>query len=97
MGGDDLCDEGNTMSEVQDNEKQSQDPPPTSQKRKSPPRKPPAWDQQKALVLAKKGVPHKDIAAALHIHLNTVQRYLQRIKPELEHLRQGIGLPLFRP
>ena len=59
----------------------------TKKKRRSPPPKPPTWDQSKALDLAQKGVNQHDIATALDVHVNTIHRYLQRIKPELAQIQ----------
>jgi len=56
-------------------------------KRRSPPPKPANWDQSKALDLAGRGVNHQDIASALHVHKNTIFRYLQRVKPELAQIQ----------
>jgi len=55
----------------------------TKKKRRSPPPKPPTWDQSKAIDLAQKGVNQHDIAAALNLHVNTIHRYLARVKPEI--------------
>ena len=68
---------------MKDNEKSNTG----KKKRKRPPRKPPSWDQSKALDLAQKGVNQHDIAMALHVHVNTIHRYLQRIKPELAQIQ----------
>jgi hypothetical protein len=37
--------------------------------------------------LAARGVNHQDIASALHVHKNTIFRYLQRIKPEMAQIQ----------
>jgi len=55
--------------------------------RRSPPPKPPTWDQSKALDLAQKGVNQHDIATALDVHVNTIHRFLQRVKPELAQIQ----------
>ena len=60
---------------------------PTPRPRRRPPPRPATWDQQKAIDLASKGVGHTDIAAMVGVSRNTVQRYLERIAPELEALR----------
>ncbi len=60
---------------------------PVKKKRKSPPKQQATWNQSKAVELAEKGVNQHDIASALHVHVNTVHRYLQRIKPEMAQVQ----------
>jgi len=75
--------------------------PPTPRPRRRPPPRPTTWDQSKAVAVAKKGVSHKDIASVVGVSRNTVQAYLQRIRPEMaalstfrEHLGDSLALPL---
>ena len=74
------------MTKPQSEERQPQGIPSTPRRRKPPP-KPPIWDQAKAIDLASRGVNQRDIASTLGIHVNTVHRYLQRIKPEMEQIQ----------
>ncbi len=66
--------------------KQPQAISPTPRPRRHPPPKAASWNQPKALELAAKGVGPSDIAAAVGVSRNTVLRYLQRIRPELDAL-----------
>jgi len=74
------------MKKPESQEKPHQDTPIPPRRRRSPPRKPPTWDQSKALDLAQKGVNQHDIATALDVHVNTIHRFLQRVKPELAQI-----------
>jgi len=69
--------------------------------RRRPPPKVATWNQEKAVALAKKGISHKDIASVVGVSRNTVQAYLQRIRPEMaalstfrEHLGDSLALTL---
>jgi len=62
--------------------------------RKRPPRKPPSWDVQRALSLAKKGVGPSVIASACGVHRTTVSDYLKKALPEfksLQSFRNSLG------
>ena len=74
------------MNEPENKERPPQATPSTSGRRKPPP-KPPGWNTEKAKALTAQGVNQRDIASALGVHVNTVHRYLQKIKPEIEHLQ----------
>ena len=74
------------MKKPENKRKQPQDTPATPRRRKPPPPKPPVWNQEKAVALAKKGVGPTDIAAVVGVHRTTVSDYLRRVMPEFEAL-----------
>ncbi len=46
----------------------------------------PSWDQQKAVDLSARGLSSREVAKVVGVSATTVQRYLQRIRPELDAL-----------
>ncbi len=81
------------MKEPENKEKQPQATPSAPRRRKPPP-KPPSWDQEKAVALAKKGVGPADIGLVVGAHRTTVSDYLRRALPEFEALkafRESLG------
>jgi len=82
------------MESLDEKEQSKRTIPSAPRPRRRPPPQPATWDQQKALELAKKGVGPSDIAGLVGMSRNTVQRYLQRVAPELEALhtfREHLG------
>jgi len=89
------------MESLDEKEQSQRTIPSAPRPRKRPPPRQPIWDQSKAIALAKKGVSHKDIASVVGVSRNTVQAYLQRIRPEMaalstfrEHLGDSLALTL---